>query len=88
MSESEEAAYELGGRAAWLTLLCEAKKHLGHEGFEREALLIEREEAIMVLKRLCGEFGDLEWDENLHLADIIDKHLGRYIEELADEGNP
>lgn len=25
------------------------------------------------------DFGDNEWPDNLHLADVIDKHLDRYL---------
>ena len=40
----------------------------------------ERDEALAVLRRICEEHGDNDWDNNLHLADIIDKHLGRHLD--------
>lgn len=52
------------------------------------AWLIEREEAVARLRWLCEEFGDQDWDDNLHLADVIDKHLGRYLYEAErDRGS-
>lgn len=44
-------------------------------------LISERESAIQALRTICDEHGDNDWDENLHLADIINKHLGDYLEE-------
>lgn len=79
MADENEQAYVNGGNAAWLHILREALKHLGTEGFSKERLIAEREEAILVLRRLCGDHGDNEWDDDLHLADIIDKHLGRHL---------
>jgi hypothetical protein len=39
----------------------------------------EREQAIAALRRLCNNFGDNSWDDDLHLADIIDGYLAPYI---------
>lgn len=41
----------------------------------RESLLLERQEAILALRDLCDEIGDNDWPEDLHLADIIAKHV-------------
>jgi hypothetical protein len=41
----------------------------------REQLAIERADAIRTLRRLCSEHGDNFWSDDLHLSDIIDKHL-------------
>jgi len=37
----------------------------------------ERAETLMLLRELCGDFGDNDWPDNLHLVDIIEKHLIR-----------
>ncbi|SHH33704.1 hypothetical protein [Desulfofustis glycolicus] len=42
-------------------------------------LVAEREEAISVLRDICRDCGDNSWSDDLHLADIIDKHLGRHL---------
>lgn len=42
-------------------------------------LAAEMSDARRVVRDLCEEFGDTDWDESLHLADVIDRHLGRYL---------
>jgi len=39
----------------------------------------EREETIKILRKLCTEFGDNEWADDLHLRDVIEKHLAKYL---------
>ena len=51
----------------------------GAEMRTKDEFAEERIEVTQVLRRLCDEFGDNDWDDNLHLADVIDKHLGRYL---------
>lgn len=31
------------------------------------------------LRSVCEDFGDNDWDDNLHLGDVIDKHLTRHL---------
>lgn len=78
MNELEEAAYLAGQRAAWATILGHAVKELGYKE-SRTAWIAEREAALAQLRILCAEFGDNDWDEHLHLADIIGKHLGTWV---------
>jgi len=40
-----------------------------------EHLEQERAEAIQVLRRVCERLGDNDWPDNLHLVDILSKHL-------------
>ncbi len=73
-----EASYIEGQRQVWARLLAECIRELGYErGTETELakLIVEREEAIAQLRRLCEDHGDNDWDENLHIGDIIEKHL-------------
>jgi hypothetical protein len=42
-------------------------------------MITEREEALQILRRACAEHGDNDWKEDLHLADILDKHLVRHL---------
>lgn len=82
MTDGEESAYIQGERAALTRIMKTCAVELigtddplakvGH-------LVAEREAALAVLRRLCGEHGDLDWSEDMHLADIIEKHLGRYL---------
>ncbi len=39
----------------------------------------ERADAVRVLRGLCQEFGDNDWPDNLHLGDVIEKHLGKHL---------
>lgn len=39
----------------------------------------ERQETIKSLRGLCKDFGDNDWPDDLHLADVIEKHLGKYL---------
>jgi hypothetical protein len=63
-------------------MLRECLKNLGYENpeIQHAGWVLERNEAISRLHDICGKFGDNDWDESLHLADIIEKHLACYIE--------
>ncbi len=49
------------------------------EQLKAPALLSERQRAIDQLRELCAEFGDNDWPNDLDLADVIEKHLGRKL---------
>ncbi len=88
MTPGEEQAFLQGERAAWTRVLQEARNALGRSDkplADLAALTAEREQVIAVLRRLCEEHGDNDWDEDLHLADVVDKHLGRYLREAAED---
>lgn len=44
---------------------------------ERDRLRREREAAVAMLRVECAAYDDNDWPDNLHLADIIEKHLAR-----------
>lgn len=81
---AREQGYEDGGRAVWLHLLWEVLRHLGYTKKDHpfEFWASEREETVMVLRRLCEAYGDNDWGPTLHLADVLDKHLGNRLELL------
>lgn len=81
MTTKAETAYEQGNRAAWQSLLSLALKNLGYDSPEATGSrwAVEREAAIQSLRSLCRDHGDNEWDESLHLQDIIEKHLGAHL---------
>lgn len=83
--DSYQRGYAAGERRVYLNMLSEALKGLGRDSPEWNASrwAKEREEAIAKLRSVCGEFGDNDWQDNLNLSDIIEKHLERYIEEIA-----
>lgn len=83
MNEEQEEFYTQGQRAVWLSFLQECLKNLGYHSPEtgQAKWILEREETIAKLRELCGEFGDNDWDASLHLADILEKHLAKYLYE-------
>jgi predicted secreted protein len=81
MNQKEEKAYVRGERAVATRILLECARTLGEEDPLRKAAvyIAEREQAIAALRELCAEHGDNDWPDNLRLAYIISKHLGRHL---------
>lgn len=80
MTDDMELHYERGGRAAWLNILDLALRHLYDDPVAKAAQWAsEREAAIAALRSVCEDHGDNDWLSNLHLADIIEKHLARHL---------
>jgi hypothetical protein len=50
---------------------------------ERDRLRREREVAVAMLRIECAEYDDNDWPDNLHLADVIEKHLARSAHEAV-----
>lgn len=49
------------------------------------ALETERAQTIERLRIECEERGDLDWPDELHLADVVDRHFSRHVaERIAD----
>lgn len=82
MSDNEQR-YMDGNRMAWLHMLQECIRQLGitDPEIQKVAWASERLAAIHTLRMACDEYGDNDWEPNLHLSDIIDKHLVNYINE-------
>lgn len=76
-----EAAYERGSKATWHHMLLTVLRELGRDTPEWNLarLLAEREEALKALRDVCKDHGDNDWPDDLHLADIIEKHLARHL---------
>lgn len=80
---TEERAYEAGHRAAWTSMLGECLRQLGLGGLEAERLVYERERADQALRSLARDFEiAADWPPNLHLADVVEKHIGRELLEF------
>lgn len=83
MSEQD---YIQGSRNAYRFMMLHCMRELDvetePEKLEKKVALLvaEREEAISILRGICADCGDNDWEDNLHLADIIDKHLGKYLD--------
>lgn len=78
--EEHDRIYEMGCKTAWLGLLRQAMRELGDETPSEAKLVAERAAAIATLRSVCSEYGDNDWDDDLNLSDIIDKHLRRHLE--------
>lgn len=61
-------------------LLGMALRELHSEDITREQMIAERADAISTLRRVCGTYGDNDWPDDLHLSDIIDKHLADHLD--------
>lgn len=82
MPENDEVKYALGSRQAWITMLRYCLKNLGYDDQESKSVawIVEREEAVAMLRRVCEERGDNDWPDDLNLADVIEKHLANHLE--------
>lgn len=83
MNEDQEKIYMQGEKYAYQNMIRKCQHELRAMDAKlptREQFAEERIETVAVLRRLCAEFGDNDWDDDLHLSDVIDKHLGRYLE--------
>lgn len=89
MSESEEKAYTQGERAVYVSLLNLCLEKLDYHDPQLTSFdwVIEREEAIQKLRSICADYGDNDWDEDLRLADILEKHLEDYLSGTASRVN-
>jgi len=86
----DESDYRVGNRAAWVSMLNTCLHRLGADNpsLHHARWTSEREEAIAILRQVCAAHGDSAWDESLHLADIIEKHLWRHLPERAPGEKP
>lgn len=77
----EEMAYDRGKKVAFTLILSECVRYLGYDDSEarRAAWILERVAAIAALRHLCGIVGDNDWPDELHLQDIIEKHLVKHL---------
>lgn len=77
-----EDDYVRGERMAWSLMLQQCLMHLGYKSEEGSMAgwILEREAAIRALRDVCERHGDNDWPEDLHLGDIIEKHLTRHLE--------
>lgn len=84
-NQDKEQEYIKGSRAAWASMLQKCLAELGYDSPEAQGAkwILEREAAISQLRDICESLGDNDWDENLHLADILEKHLAKYLDKLT-----
>lgn len=81
--ERHERGYIEGRRRTLLNQLREAVSGLVGLGLPVPpvaTLTAERQEAVARLRGLCADHGDNDWDDEDHLADVVDR-LGKYLAE-------
>lgn len=76
-----ETDYVMGSNAAYSNMLALCLKHLGEEERDKTGWVVERAEIVHMLRMICEEHGDNDWPDDLHLADVIEKHLWRHLPE-------
>lgn len=84
MNDDHEELYIRGRKAAYRQILNQCLREIGEHDRDKDAWRAERAETIAVLRMVCDDHGDNDWLDDLHLADVIDKHLARHLEERAD----
>ncbi len=87
VDEQRERSYLEGRRRAYIDTIMRSAEALGY-GTSRAkmgALIAEIQEAKQKLRDLCERHGDNGWDESLYLADVIEKHLGRYLDAKRED---
>jgi hypothetical protein len=77
-----EDGYIRGVRAALTRMLAHCLSELGYEDTEatRAKWVLEREATVAVLRGVCAAYGDNDWPDDLHLGDVVEKHLGRNLD--------
>jgi hypothetical protein len=79
-----ERDYLEGERRANIALLRYALRALGQsDEAAASRWVLERQETVALLRRLCAEYGDNDWPDDLYLVDVIEKHLERHLPEKA-----
>ena len=79
--------FERGERAAYAKLLGVAVSALYPAAdMKLERLVLEREDTVRALRRVCEDHGSNEWEPDTNLGNVIDKHLAPHVGE--DEGYP
>jgi predicted secreted protein len=79
--DKDDRHYIEGMKAAYKSMLSECISHLGAEDKDKYAWQLERAATVAALRSLCEDIGDNDWEDNLHLADVISKHIVPYIED-------
>lgn len=82
-TSASEQMYIRGRRAAMVSVLAHVLRDLGYEDTEatRAKWVIEREQTVVALRDVCRDFGDNDWSPELNLADVVEKHLARHLQD-------
>jgi hypothetical protein len=75
----DETAYMQGEQALARRIMGECLTVLGTEG-NAERWRLERSSVVSLLRSVCAEHGDNDWPDNLHLRDVLEKHLFNHLD--------
>jgi len=83
-----EQDYLNGRRSAMLSTLRHCLRELATEDVdlsEARAVAVLAETKL-ALRNVCKRHGCDDWPDDLHPADVLEKHLGRLLDSLVDDG--
>ncbi len=86
IAEARDEGFATGARVAWRRVLEKAIVEMcGYGGLGDPLVTIaklqnELEEVRASLREVCRDHGDNDWDDDLNLSDVIEKHLAPYLE--------
>ena len=75
----KDAVWSEGYQAAMRSIMRDTIKNLPFGDKEAAVLVVERGECVAALRKVCELHGDNDWSPDLHLADVIEKHLGNHL---------
>jgi hypothetical protein len=77
-----ELRYLAGQRRAWLEILRLCLRELGiydDPVVGSARWVLERQETLQTLRRICTHFGDNDWPDTLYIPDILSNHVSPYL---------
>ncbi len=87
VEQARERGYMAGRRAILRRLLGQVLGDLGHSAKDPKAKLatvvLELEDIRAALRSLCEAYGYTDWTDKTYLADVVDKYLGKRLDEEA-----
>ncbi len=81
MNEEQEQLWIHGRKAAYESMLGNCLHAIGITDpiAQAAAYLEERIATIAYLRSVCADHGDNDWSDDLHIPDILEKHLMPYL---------
>ncbi len=83
-ADQRDEAWTAGRKSMAASILQCCYHELDPNDKEKSVLLAERNQAVVILREVCGEYGDNDWPDELYLPDVIEKHLFRNLNDNRD----
>ncbi len=83
VEDAADRHYQAGRQACASSMLSSLLHDLEPEQRPLARMVEQASRARAQLRTLCADHGDNDWDDNLDLADVIEEHLGRYLQETT-----